>query len=47
MINNGNCGEGNVTRASCINSPGSFKCECNEGYVDPPTCESNCFSIKK
>ena len=47
LINNGNCGGGNVTRASCTNSPGSYKCECNEGFVIPPTCKSNRLYVEK
>ena len=26
--------------SKCINSPGTFKCECNVGYEDPSECRS-------
>ena len=42
MINNGNCGEGNVTRANCVNTNGSFMCNCNTGFEDEPIC-SGCY----
>ena len=38
MINNGNCGEGNVTRATCVNTIGSFICICNAGFENEPIC---------
>merc|ERR1719457_347039 len=38
MISNGNCGEGNVTRASCVNTMGSFMCNCNAGFENEPIC---------
>ena len=38
MINNGNCGEGNVTRANCLNTFGSFMCICNTGFENEPIC---------
>ena len=42
MENNGNCGEGNVTRASCVNTVGSYTCNCNTGFENEPVC-SGCF----
>ena len=38
LVNNGNCGEGNVTRANCVNTIGSFMCNCNTGFEDAPIC---------
>ena len=38
MMNNGNCGEGNVTRANCVNKIGSFMCNCNTGFENEPIC---------
>ena len=38
MDNNGNCGEGNATKANCLNTIGSFMCDCNEGFENEPIC---------
>ena len=38
MVKNGNCGEGNVTRASCVNTVGSYTCNCNTGFENEPVC---------
>ena len=46
MINNGNCGEGNVTRSNCVNTIGSFMCNCNTGFENEPIC-SGLFTLKK
>ena len=38
LVSNGNCGEGNVTRANCVNTIGSFMCNCNDGFENEPIC---------
>ena len=45
MINNGNCGEGNVTRANCVNTIGSFMCNCNAGFENEPICSGFFFAF--
>ena len=44
MINNGNCGEGNVTRANCVNTVGNFMCNCNDGFENEPICSGLFFT---